>query len=502
MSNQSPELDSEEPFVSYSINYEDVLIRRMFPGKVDGFFVDVGAEHPCLGNDFYSLYMLGWTGINVEPNEHYFKLLNEHRPRDRNIQLALSDIAGQHLVFFEVENTGLSTCDEGQAAVSVDKGFNVIRHNVVTSTLKDVFYEARPPHIDVLKVDVEGFEERVLLGNDWATYRPSIVMVEATLPQTSERRPTGIKRDLEKLGYRQIHFDGLNDIYAEKDFAVPANATMPPNVFDHFVLAEMVALRNANASLKANFADAETYVHSLESERSALVVATADLNQHNRHLVRTSHQSAAAAHFARGVALASIKGKMDEVQAMLTAGPPVEQGQRRRLRPMSERALEQASQQHQEEKSATTAGQSVVKSSEAEGPGNELVPTDLRSELLIARLQAMDAANSRLVNDIEDLRHENRRLLASTSQLQGENLSLRRALGPAYAVSEELSRIHSRLEAQFSGHPSTREKSELSEHVIAREEPSDSEKKLQAVYMSTSWRMTKPLRVVGRLLKR
>jgi FkbM family methyltransferase len=501
MNNQPPEQDSKEPFISYSINYEDVLIRRMFPEKVGGFFVDVGAEHPCLGNDFYSLYMLGWTGINVEPNEHYFKLLKEHRPRDRNLQLALSDVAGQHLIFFEVENTGLSTCDEEQAAASVDKGFNVIRHNIVTSTLKDVFYEARPPHIDVLKVDVEGFEERVLLGNDWATYRPSIVMVEATLPQTSERRLTNIKRDLEKLGYRQIHFDGLNDIYAEKDFAVPADATMPPNVFDNFVLAEVVALRNANASLKTNFAGAEAYVHSLESERSALVAATADLNQYNRHLVLTSHQSAAAAHFARGVALASIRGKMDEVQAMLTAGPPLlDQGQRRRLRPMSEHALEQVSQQ--EEKSTTTTGQSIVKSSEGEGPGNELVPTDLRSELLIARLQAMDAANSRLVNDVEDLRHENRRLLASTSQLQGENLSLRRALGPAYAVSEELSLIHSRLEAQFGSLPSARQKTLSSEHAIGQEEPSNTEKQLQAVYMSTSWRVTKPLRAVGRLLKR
>ncbi|WP_159014035.1 FkbM family methyltransferase [Acidisoma sp. S159] len=500
MSNQLPELDCEKPFVSYSINYEDVLIRRIFSRKVDGFFVDVGAEHPCLGNDFYSLYMLGWTGINIEPNEHYFKLLKEHRPRDRNMQRALSDVGGQHIVFFEVENTGLSTCDEKQAAASVDKGFKVIRHNVVTSTLKDVFEEAQPAHIDVLKVDVEGFEERVLLGNDWSTYRPSIVMVEATLPQTSERRPTNIKHDLEKLGYRQIHFDGLNDIFAEKEFVVPADATMPPNVFDNFIPAEVAALRDANASLKTNFADAETYVHSLESERGVLVATTSDLNQHNRHLIRASHQSSTAAHFAREVALASIRGKMDELLAILAAGPmPLSQGQRRRLQPMSEQALEQVSR---EENATATPGQSVVKSSEPVAPGNELVPAELRFELLMARLQAMDAANSRLVNDIEDLRHENRRLLASTSQLQGENLSLRRALGPAYAVSEELSVIHSWLEAQREGDPSSRKRSVSSEHRIALEEPSDTERRLQAVYMSTSWRVTKPLRAVGRLLKR
>jgi hypothetical protein len=122
--------------------------------------------------------------------------------------------------------------------------------------------------------------------------------------------------------------------------------------------------------------------------------------------------------------------------------------------------------------------------------------------LLMARLQALDAANSRLVNDVEDLRHENRRLLASTSQLQGENLSLRRALGPGYAVSEELSRIHSWLEARFGGHQSARLESVSSELAIAREGSSDTEKRLQAVYMSTSWRVTKPLRAVGRLLKR
>ena len=105
-----------EPFVSYSINFEDVVLRRLFRGRDTGFFVDVGAEHPVVGNDFFGLYTQGWRGINVEPSPSYFALLQEQRPLDLNLQLALSDVAGQDLAYFEVEDTGLSTCDETQVA--------------------------------------------------------------------------------------------------------------------------------------------------------------------------------------------------------------------------------------------------------------------------------------------------------------------------------------------------------------------------------------------------
>ena len=56
----------------------------------------------------------------------------------------------------------------------------------------------------------------------------------------------------------------------------------------------------------------------------------------------------------------------------------------------------------------------------------------------IAEIIGTSEQNARLLNDMADLRHENRRQFAALRQAQGENLSLQRALGPSYAARDEL----------------------------------------------------------------
>jgi hypothetical protein len=90
-----------ERFVSYSLNFEDVMLRRLFTRYGPGFYVDVGAGHPQFENDTYALYEAGWRGINLEPNETFFCALEEMRPGDRNLCLALSDKAEGELFYHE-----------------------------------------------------------------------------------------------------------------------------------------------------------------------------------------------------------------------------------------------------------------------------------------------------------------------------------------------------------------------------------------------------------------
>src|SRR5690242_3012431 len=118
--------DTEQIFISYSTNGEDVLLWRIFAERSGGFFVDVGAEDPVGGNDFYALYEhFGWRGINVEPNPEWITKLLARRPEDRNLQALLSDKAGEKLAFFVVEGTGLSTCDAERASAYAADGKKV-----------------------------------------------------------------------------------------------------------------------------------------------------------------------------------------------------------------------------------------------------------------------------------------------------------------------------------------------------------------------------------------
>ena len=518
-----------EPFVSYSINFEDVVLRRLFRGQSFGFFVDVGAEHPIVGNDFFGFYKQGWRGINVEPNPSYFALLQEHRPLDTNLQLALSDVAGQDLAYFEVEDTGLSTCDESQLAACIAQGYVVRRHDVRSSTLKDILDAAGSPRIDILKVDVEGLEEKVLLGNDWQRHRPSIIMVEVTYPQTPKRRPTGIRSSLETLGYRHIHFDNLNDFFVEANFDVPPDGTLPPNVFDRFVLRDVVALRDDNTSLRSNFHAAEGYARTLEAGQTALATerdalgAECALLRDTLGRERTAFQcrgaaleealyrSEAAEVATRRLAIAAILGRADQLRALL-ATEPASEVEQEEGQAMTEQGRELV----------TIAGEGVTEGAVPLGP-TALVPAAIRTEMIEAQLQASDERNGRLLDDIADLRHENRRLLASLRQAQGESLSIQRALGPSYATRDELLQLretivllqsqvgqhHQAMSADFESrvHAAVEERlGYMSKERNLGEKAGDFEKSrladaqmLESMLNSTSWRLTKPLRAFRNL---
>ena len=254
----------QPPFISHSINYEDVLLRRFFRDRPVGFYVDVGAAHPIDDSDTYALHRSGWSGINIEPNPTFFRALQAERPDDCNLDVALSDTEGA-LDWFQVGETGLSTCDAAEADRAAAKGYAITRHGVTAMTLAGVLARERPARIDLLKVDVEGFEDRVLAGNDWELWRPSLIVVEATFPESSERRPDTLTAYLEPRGYRRAHFDGLNDWFVETSAVIAADVFLPPNVFDNFVRrAEASATQDA-AQLRTGTQRAEAYAESLRS---------------------------------------------------------------------------------------------------------------------------------------------------------------------------------------------------------------------------------------------
>ena len=80
--------------ILYVQNQEDVLLNRVFQGLSDGFYIDVGANDPVVDSVTKLFYDRGWTGINVEPDENCWRRLDSSRPRDRNLNLGLSDRPG------------------------------------------------------------------------------------------------------------------------------------------------------------------------------------------------------------------------------------------------------------------------------------------------------------------------------------------------------------------------------------------------------------------------
>jgi len=261
-------------FISYSANAEDVLLRRVFPKPEPGFYVDVGAAHPIWENDTKALWDRGWHGINIEPQEDFLAELRRERPDDVNLGVALSDAPGEQ-AFFEVDGTGLSTLDKRNAARAKAAGHRVKKSRTVpVQTLAQVLAENDAPSaFEFLKIDVEGHELAVLAGNDWLQFRPRVVMIEATLPETPIRREDGCRSFLTGQGWRHAWFDGLNDWYLAPDFDPPKGAfDAQPNIFDRYVTRRTVEAEAAVRILRANLAD-----------------LNADLAKHNKAVSQLQH---------------------------------------------------------------------------------------------------------------------------------------------------------------------------------------------------------------------
>lgn len=167
---------------SYSQEGEDMLLNRMFEGKRQGFFVDVGAHHPRRFSNTYFFYKRGWTGINVEPNPAMFRLFRSERLRDINLQCGVGEKEGK-CKYYLFDEPALNTFDDAVAQSRLDR----TPYKIVSEASMEIFrldnilkqHLPAGQHIDFLSVDVEGMDLSVLKSNDWALFRPTCVLAEA-----------------------------------------------------------------------------------------------------------------------------------------------------------------------------------------------------------------------------------------------------------------------------------------------------------------------------------
>jgi FkbM family methyltransferase len=247
-------------FVSYAQNFEDVMLWRALKHVEHGFYIDVGAAWPAEHSVTKAFYERGWRGINIEPNPEFNKQLQEHRPRDKNLRLAVGDSEGILDMNF-LENTGLSTLDDAIAQTHVHAGWRVSRQQVQVTTLSSIWQQFVPTGQDVhfLKIDVEGLEGAVLRGTDWSRCRPWIVVVEATLPLSQVESHESWEAILFAASYRFAYADGLNRFYVADEHAELLSAfKYPPNVFDDFWLSreQDAEARATQAEVRVAQADA------------------------------------------------------------------------------------------------------------------------------------------------------------------------------------------------------------------------------------------------------
>lgn len=165
------------PKKSYSMDGEDLIIFDYFKNKKKGFFIDVGCYHPIHRNNTFLLYKKGWQGINIDIHSFSVDLFNYLRPKDLNYNYAISDKNEILSMYYQKKLSQLSTIEYDQAK-KVFQG-PIKEKKIQALTLDEILNISKiEKKIDLLDIDVEGADFKVLKSFSLEKFRPELICVE------------------------------------------------------------------------------------------------------------------------------------------------------------------------------------------------------------------------------------------------------------------------------------------------------------------------------------
>ena len=170
------------------------VFEEVFPGKTDGFFVELGAADGLSESNTYVLEKrYGWNGLCIEPNPVLFdKLVNLHQRGCRCVAEAVDGEPSEVEFVLSGQQSGI-VADEadhsaerrGERIAEARGEGRVLR--LRSKTLDQVLDENVAPRvIEYLSLDVEGLETRILRHFPFEKYTFLAMTVERPTPELNE----------------------------------------------------------------------------------------------------------------------------------------------------------------------------------------------------------------------------------------------------------------------------------------------------------------------------
>lgn len=203
----------------YSQFGEDVVINRLLREN-QGFYVDVGAYHPKHLSNTYLLFKKGWRGINIDPNPYAIRLFKKYRKNDINLAVGISRESAIR-TFFLFSHSNWNTFSAAKAAEwkkRIDVRY-LGERRVECLPIRAVLdqYFPKDAAIGLMNIDVEGLDLEVLESNDWAKYRPKVIVIECANFDAARPELSAVYLFLTKQDYRLFVFLGLSLIFVRND---------------------------------------------------------------------------------------------------------------------------------------------------------------------------------------------------------------------------------------------------------------------------------------------
>jgi FkbM family methyltransferase len=238
----------------------------IFGQTAEGFFVEVGAYDGENFSNTSCLADVGWAGLYIEPIKEFAEKCRARHSRNPRVSVlgcAVSDTAGVTPIFI---GDTLTTLVEEQVddyeKIDWARGLHRGESRDVRTALLDTILEEHgvPTDFDVLVIDVEGAEEKVVRGFDVKRWRPKVILIELEdeHPDFKDNprivgSVAGIREKFAAAGYSIFFKDHINSLYVRKDVA-DALADHSPERFDEAPAVLPIAAPNpARELLKRKF---------------------------------------------------------------------------------------------------------------------------------------------------------------------------------------------------------------------------------------------------------
>jgi FkbM family methyltransferase len=176
--------DSDDPVVHPALHDMD----RKLDAILDldrGFYVEAGANDGYAQSNTYWLERFrGWRGLLVEPMQELYELCRAERPDATVVRAALVPAGHQgdtvRMRFADLMSTVAGPHeDKWHTNMGNVLGWrDPYEADVPARTLSDILDEVDAPEVDLLSLDVEGFEPGVIAGIDLGRHAPRWLLVE------------------------------------------------------------------------------------------------------------------------------------------------------------------------------------------------------------------------------------------------------------------------------------------------------------------------------------
>ncbi len=214
------------------------IVRQHLPGVRKGVFVEVGAYDGERFSNTSWLADSGWRGIYVEPSPEFAQLCRIRHCLNR-VQV-VNSAAGKEDGEATLMQIGSLSTMSGEtfeeylnipwARGQIDKKLE--HHTARIQPLDKILETTRcPDEIDLLVVDVEGFEESVFAGFDLERWQPRMLIVELCDMHADFSANPGLVASAQRVrhkllaaGYHEVYRDEINTVFVRQSIAMKAAA--------------------------------------------------------------------------------------------------------------------------------------------------------------------------------------------------------------------------------------------------------------------------------------